>query len=416
MTSKENLLKTLNHEQPDRMVVDFGATPVTGIHVRVVEQLRDHFGLEKKPVTVNEPFQMLGLVEEDLQEAMGVDVIGLSPSSDMFGNRFENWKEFRTPWGQEVLVPGSFVVSVDGNGDTVIYPQGDRSVPPSAKMPKASFFFDAIIRQEPLDELKLDPMDNTEEFALMTEDDLDYWKHAIEKTADSGNGLVANFGGTGIGDIALVPGLNLKAPKGIRDVADWYMSTLMRTDYLHTVFEKQTDIALENLKMAKEAAGDLVDVAFICGTDFGTQESAFCSLEAFDELYAPYYKKMNNWIHENTRWKTFKHSCGAVEPFMEHFIEAGFDIINPVQVNAAGMDPVLLKEKYGDHLVFWGGGVDTQKVLPFGTPEEVKAHVLKECEIFAPGGGFVFNTVHNIQANVPLINLLAMLEAIEEFG
>ena len=135
MTSKENLLKTLNHEQPDRMVVDFGATPVTGIHVRVVEQLRDHFGLEKKPVTVNEPFQMLGLVEEDLQEAMGVDVIGLSPSSDMFGNRFENWKEFRTPWGQEVLVPGSFVVSVDGNGDTVIYPQGDRSVPPSAKMP-----------------------------------------------------------------------------------------------------------------------------------------------------------------------------------------------------------------------------------------------------------------------------------------
>jgi len=416
MTSKENLLKTLNHEQPDRMVVDFGATPVTGIHVRVVEQLRDHFGLEKKPVTVNEPFQMLGLVEEDLQEAMGVDVIGLSPSSDMFGNRFENWKEFRTPWGQEVLVPGSFVVSVDGNGDTVIYPQGDRSVPPSAKMPKASFFFDAIIRQEPLDELKLDPMDNTEEFALMTEDDLDYWKHAIEKTADSGNGLVANFGGTGIGDIALVPGLNLKAPKGIRDVDDWYMSTLMRTDYLHTVFEKQTDIALENLKMAKEAAGDLVDVAFICGTDFGTQESAFCSLEAFDELYAPYYKKMNNWIHENTRWKTFKHSCGAVEPFMEHFIEAGFDIINPVQVNAAGMDPVLLKEKYGDHLVFWGGGVDTQKVLPFGTPEEVKAHVLKECEIFAPGGGFVFNTVHNIQANVPLINLLAMLEAIEEFG
>jgi uroporphyrinogen-III decarboxylase len=199
-------------------------------------------------------------------------------------------------------------------------------------------------------------------------------------------------------------------------VADWYMSTLMRPDYIHFVFEKQTDIALENLKMAKEAAGDLVDVAFICGTDFGTQDSSFCSTEAFDELYAPYYKKINNWIHQNTHWKTFKHSCGAVEPFMEHFIEAGFDIINPVQVNAAGMDPVLLKEKYGSRLVFWGGGVDTQKVLPFGTPEEVKAHVLKECEIFAPGGGFVFNTVHNIQANVPVQNVIAMLEAIKEFG
>ncbi len=233
---------------------------------------------------------------------------------------------------------------------------------------------------------------------------------------DKGKGIIANFGGTAIGDIALVPAINLKAPKGIRDVADWYMSTLMRSDYLHQVFEKQTDIAVKNLAMAKEATGDHVDAVFICGTDFGTQDSSFCSLETFDELYAPYYRKINNWIHKNTRWKTFKHSCGAVEPFMEHFIDSGFDIINPVQVNAAGMDPVKLKEKYGDRLVFWGGGADTQKVLPFGTPEEVKAHVIKECEIFAPGGGFVFNTVHNLQANVPLRNVLAMLEAIREFG
>jgi uroporphyrinogen-III decarboxylase len=414
--SRENLQKTLNHQQPDRMVVDFGASPVTGIHVHLVEQLRDHFGLEKKPIQVSEPFQMLGAVDEDLQEAMGVDVIGLSPSSDMFGNRFENWKEFRTPWGQVVLVPGSFTVSVDAKGDTLLYPQGDRSVPPSAKMPKAAYFFDAIIRQEPLVEEKLNPEENTEEFELMGKEDLAYWKAAIAAAAQKGKGLVANFGGTGIGDIALVPGLNLKAPKGIRDVADWYMSTLMRPDYLHYVFEKQTDIALKNLELAKEAAADHVDVAFICGTDFGTQDSSFCSVETYDELYSPYYKKINNWIHENTSWKTFKHSCGAVEPFMEHFIESGFDIINPVQINAAGMDPALLKQKYGDRLTFWGGGVDTQKVLPFGTPEEVKAHVLKECEIFAPGGGFVFNTVHNMQANVPLQNVLAMLEAIKQFG
>ena len=416
MTSRENLQLTLNHEQPERVVVDFGASPVTGIHVRIVELLRAHFGLEKRPVTVSEPYQMLGLIEEDLQEAMGVDVIGLSPASDMFGNRFENWKEYRTPWGQEVLVPGSFTVAIDENGDTVLYPQGDATVAPCAKMPKAAYFFDAIIRQDPIDENALDPENNLEEFALMSSEDLDYWTKAIGQRAGSEKGLVANFGGTAIGDIALVPGLNLKAPKGIRDVADWYMSTLMRPDYLHSVFTKQTDIALENLKMAKEAAADLVDVAFICGTDFGTQDSSFCSLETFDELYAPYYKKINSWIHENTPWKTFKHSCGAVEPFMEHFIEAGFDIINPVQVNATGMDPVLLKEKYGSRLTFWGGGVDTQKVLPFGSPEEVKSHVLRQCEIFAPGGGFVFNTVHNIQANVPLENVLAMLEAIRQFG
>jgi len=414
--SRENLRKTLNHEQPDQLVVDFGASPVTGIHVRLVEQLREHLGLGKKPVKVNEPYQMLGQVEEDLQEAMGVDVIGVSPPSDMFGNPLKDWKEYRTPWGQVVLVPGSFTVSVDENGDTLLYPQGDDSVAPSAKMPKAAYFFDAINRQEPLDESKLNPEDNVEEFNALGASDLDYWRRIIPEAVQKGKGVLANFGGTGIGDIALVPGLNLKAPKGIRDVADWYMSTLMRPDYLHYIFEKQTDVALENLALVKEIAGNQVDVAYICGTDFGTQDSSFCSIETYEELYAPYYKKINNWIHQHTPWKTFKHSCGAVEPFMDSFIDSGFDIINPVQINAAGMDPVQLKRKYGDRLTFWGGGVDTQKVLPFGTPEEVKAHVLRECEILAPGGGFVFNTVHNMQANVPLQNVLAMLEAIRQFG
>jgi hypothetical protein len=397
------------------MVVDLGATPVTGIHVLVVEGLREYFGLEKRPVKVSEPYQMLGEVDDDLLEAMELDVVGLSPPSDMFGHRMDQWKAYRTPWGQEVLVPGSFNVSVDENGDTLMYPQGDTSVAPCAKMPKAAFFFDAVNRQGQLNEASLDPEDNVEEFSLMTPDDLEYWASGIREASGKGKGIIANFGGTGIGDIALVPGLNLKAPKGIRDVADWYMASLARPDYLHYVFEKQTDIALANLKMAKEATGDHVDVAYICGTDFGTQDSSFCSVETFQELYAPYYKKINSWIHENTRWKTFKHSCGAVEPFMESFIDAGFDIINPVQISAAGMDPVQLKEKYGRRLVFWGGGVDTQKVLPFGTPDQVRVHVLKQCEILAPGGGFVFNTIHNIQANVPLPNVIAMLEAIRQF-
>jgi hypothetical protein len=416
MHARDNFIKTLNHEEPDRLVVDLGATPVTGIHVKVVEELRDHFGLEKHPVRVTEPYQMLGQIEQDLMEAMEVDVVGISPPSDMFGNRLEHWKPYRTPWGQEVLVPGSFHVTVDGKGDTWIYPQGDTTVPPCAKMPAAAYFFDAVNRQGPLDETHLDPEENVEEFTLMSGEDREYWNESSREASRYGKGLIANFGGTGIGDIALVPGLNLKHPRGIRDVADWYMASLARPEYLHYIFEKQTDVALENLKIAKEATGDLVDAAYICGTDFGTQESSFCSVETFRELYAPDYKKLNDWIHANTRWKTFKHSCGAVEPFMESFIEAGFDIINPVQVNAAGMDPVLLKKKYGKRLVFWGGGVDTQKVLPFGTPDEVRAHVLKQCGILAPGGGFVFNTVHNIQANVPMANVIAMLEAIRQFA
>jgi uroporphyrinogen-III decarboxylase len=139
-------------------------------------------------------------------------------------------------------------------------------------------------------------------------------------------------------------------------------------------------------------------------------------VDTFNELYKPYYKKINDWIHAHTGWKTFKHCCGAMETMMEGFIESGFDIINPVQWTAEGMEPRKLKEKYGGRIVFWGGGVDTQKTLPFGTPEEVREEVLRSCEVFAPDGGFVFNTIHNIQAGTPVQNVVAMVDAIREFG
>jgi uroporphyrinogen-III decarboxylase len=175
-------------------------------------------------------------------------------------------------------------------------------------------------------------------------------------------------------------------------------------------------IALENLERLYSVIVDNIDAVFICGTDFGTQNSTFCGPEQFDDLWMPYYKRINNWIHNNTSWKTFKHSCGAVEPFMPKFIEAGFDIINPVQINAAGMDPLYLKNTYGKDLVFWGGGIDTQDVLPNSSPAGVREEVLKLCEIFAKDGGYVFNTVHNIQANIPVENIVAMVDAIKEFN
>ena len=125
---------------------------------------------------------------------------------------------------------------------------------------------------------------------------------------------------------------------------------------------------------------------------------------------------MNHWIHANTGWKTFKHCCGAIEPFVDLFIESGFDIINPVQCSASGMDPEILKEKYGDRIVFCGGGVDTQRVLPFGKPREIREQVLRRCEIFSKKGGFIFNTIHNVQAKTPVENIVAMLDAIKEFN
>ena len=412
-TSRQNFIKTINHQQPDKVVVDFGSTAVTGIHVLIVEKLRRHFCLEQKPVKVIEPYQMLGEMESDLIEAMGIDVIGLFGSKNMFGVPNENWKVHKTLWGQEVMFPGTFNYTYNSNGDILMYPEGDMSQPPSGMMPKSGYFFDALDRQQPIDESKLNVEDNLEEFTPVTKQDLDYWRKKIASLGDS-RAVVASLGGTALGDIALVPAVGLKNPKGIRGVEEWYVSTLIREDFITEVYDRQTDIAIENLKLLYGIIGNKIDVVFTCGTDFGTQNSTFCSPETFDRMWLPYYRKVNDWIHSNTPWKTFKHSCGAVEPLLSHFIEAGFDIINPVQINASGMDPKKLKKEYGDKLVFWGGGVDTQGVFAFGTPAQVKEQVKSQCGILNENGGFVFNTVHNIQANVPFENVVAMLEALKE--
>jgi hypothetical protein len=358
---------------------------------------------------------MLAVLDDDLQDEMGLDVVGVFARNTMFGFPVENWKTWMFN-GLEVLVPQGFNTTVDANGDTLIYPEGDTTVPPSGRMPSGGYFFDCIVRQEPLDEEKLNPEDNTEEFSTVTQEDIDYLSRATQEAAATGRGVAATFGGTAFGDIAMVPAPFLKHPKGIRDIAEWYVSTSSRQDYIHKVFERQCEVAIQNLERIYAVVGDTVNVIFLCGTDFGTQTSAFCSVKTFNNLYFPYYKQVCDWVHAHTPWKVFKHSCGAVSKFLPSFIEAGIDILNPVQCSATGMEPVELKAKFGDHLVFWGGGVDTQHVLPFGTPAEVREQVLRRCEIFAPGGGFVFNTIHNVQAKTPVENIVAMIDAVHEFN
>ena len=417
MTSKERFDRTVNHLQPDQMVVDFGSTSVTGIHVQSIENLRKYYGLENKPVRVTDPNQMLGEVDPELIEIMGVDVVAARGKKNGFGfYNHEPFMEYMTNWGQTVLVPEGFKTTKDEKGDVLIYPEGDASARPSGRMPQNGYFFDAIIRQEPIEEDKLDPKDNLEEYGLVSDSDLEYWNVTTKKARATGKAVIAGLGGTALGDIAHIPGIKLKNPKGIRDITEWYMSILMRPDYIRTIFDRQSEIAVENFSRLHKVIGDKIDAVYICGTDFGTQDSTFCAPEQFDDLWLPYYKRINEWVHTYTNWKTFKHSCGAVESFMSRFIAAGFDIINPVQVSAKGMDPFHLKKTFGKDLVFWGGGVDTQKTLPYSTPEAVREEVLRLCDIFAKDGGFVFSTVHNIQANVPVENIVAMINAVKEFN
>lgn len=416
MTDKQRIQTTLNHKEPDIIPIDFGGTGQTGMHVSCIEQLRDYYGLEKRTVIVEEPYQMLGRIEEDLQEVIGIDTLPVNTGGTMFGFKNTRFKPWKAPWGQELLVAEKFNTTLDENGDVFIYPQGDNSIEPSAVMPASGFFFDALNRQEPFDENELNWKDNTEEFSLLNEKDIQDWKKTISYYENSTKALIGNIGGTALGDIALVPAVQLKHPKGIRDISEWYMSTMIRQDYIHRIFQKQTDIALENLEKLKPILANKLEAVFICGTDFGTQTSTFCAVETFQELWMPYYKRINDWIHKNTAWKTFKHCCGSIKSFIPSFIESGFDILNPVQCSAADMDPLDLKKEFGKDIVFWGGGVDTQKTLPFGIPEEVRKEVLKRCEIFSPGGGFVFSSIHNILANTPVENIVAMINAVKEFN
>jgi len=415
LTGRQRVLKTLNYQKVDRVPVDLGGTPCSGAHVSVIANLRKALGLDKagERVKVVEPYQMLGEIAADLRDALGIDVVSLPSVKNMFGFANAGWKPWRTFDGTECLVPGDFNTKPGPNGDILMYPQGDRSAPPSGRMPKGGYYFDSIIRQKPIDDARLNPADNLEEFRLISEEDLTYYERKAGELYESTDLAIAgNFGGMAMGDIALVPAPWLKDPKGIRDIEEWYISTISRREYIRDVFAGQAEIALKNLERIYQAVGDKVQVLHMDGTDLASQNSLFCSPDTYRELYLPFSRKLNDWIHGHTNWKTIKHCCGGCEPLIEGFIDAGFDILNPVQTSAKGMDPKGLVEKYGGRIVFWGGGVDTQQTLPFGTPDEVRRQVAERVKIFGQTNGFVFNPIHNIQCNTPVENVLAMFEAL----
>ncbi len=419
MNSRERVQLALDHQEADRVPLDLGGCGQTGMQVTMVYALRQALRLDPPgtPVKVVEPFQMLGEIKPDLWDALQVDVTGLGGVDNFFGYKNEDWKPWKTFDGTPVLVPGRFNTKPEENGDIFHYPQGDWSAPPSAKMPKDGFYFDNIVRQPPFDDDSLNVEDNLEEFGPVSKEDLDHLQAESQRLyTQTDKAIVMVLGGMAFGDIALVPGPMLKNPKGIRDMTEWYMSTVTRQDYVRGIFERQCEIALENLPKIYAAVGERIQVAWISGADFGAQNNCLISPRSFRSLYKPYYKQINDWVHQNTGWKTFIHSCGSILPLIPDFIEAGFDILNPVQTSAVNMDPTTLKERFGDQITFWGGGIDTQHTLPFGTPDEVRAEVRERLEIFGKGGGFVFNPIHNVQSGVPIENLLAMYEAFQEFS
>ena len=419
LTSRERIQAALEHREADRIPLDLGGTNVTGMHVDTVYKLRQALGLDPPgtPVKLIDPFQMLGDIKPDLQEALGIDTAVILSTGTLFGFKLEGWKEWTTFSGTPVLVPAGFNTIPEPNGDLLLYPGGDRSARPSGRMPKGGFYFDVIVRQSPLNDRELRVENNLEEFTPISAGELEHFGEQARKLyTETDKAIILNLGGLSLGNVARVPGPALRDPRGIRDLEEWYISLTTRRDYIYEVFTRQNEINLVNLQKIHQAVGERATLAYVSGSDFGAQDGPFISPRMYRDLFFPFHKQINDWVHQHTSWKTFIHSCGSVMALLEDFITAGFDIFNPVQTSAANMDPLELKKKFGDRITFWGGGVDTQHTLPFGTSEDVRREVRQRIRAFGPGAGFVFNGVHNIQALVPVENVLAMYETAREYG
>jgi len=407
MTSRERVLAALEHREPDRVPLDLGGTFVTSIAATSLHHLRRRLGLEDRPVKVYDAFQMLGEVEMDLVERFQLDCLPVNPPALTMGLRTENWKPWRLMDGTEVLMPGQFNVAVGPGGDWLFSPGGDTSLPPICCMPRGGFYFDSIGYGDWHTDWQPPSLESIRASTAawrVPDDDLAHLRaHARLLRQNTDKALI----------LGAWPYAGLQY---VGSLPDFWCLLGADPGYVKELFAISTEAALANLERLWSALGADVDVIAVTGLDFGTQRSEWFSPEVFREVYLPYLRLQFGWIHEHTTWKVFEHSCGSIPRLVGDLADAGLDALNPVQTSAAGMDPRKLKQQFGDRLTFWGGGVETQSTLPFGTPEEVRAEVAERVRILAPGGGFVFNPVHNIQPNTPPENIIAAYEAALEYG
>ena len=278
-------------------------------------------------------------------------------------------------------------------------------------MPKNGYYFDdkSFNRGGPLDPQKFRPIRDIPDEHLKL---LGRYGRSLYENTDYAI-LGWGFGVCFLG-LSLITDRANNVTQGLPD--DWMMMLMTEKETCHEMMDRSVEATIRCLALVHQAVGDRCFAWGIASDDSGTQRGEFIRPELWAEMIKPHYRKLCDWIHAHTSWKMFLHSCGSIYHLLPHLIEAGIDILNPVQTSAANMDPARLKREFGDKIVFWGGGCDTQQVLGDATPEEIREHVRERLEIFAPGGGYVFNQVHNIQRNVPPENVVAMFDAAYEFG
>jgi len=408
MNSRERVLRAVNFQKSDRVPIDLGAMRASGINAVVYDKLKKRMGINT-PTKIHDTMQILAEVEMEVLERLHVDVVPLD-TGDASWVRQDGHQgvKKRLFCGLDVYFQPNTNIAVEKDGSWTLRNAAGEAF---ARMPKDGFYFDFI--RPTMASKRIEP-DAFQPRDTVPDEELDIMAQHAKFLYENTDKAILGWGAC----LSLV-GLSALLADNITQgsLDEWLLMLMTEKETAHDMMGRYVDAVIEQNKLYHQAVGSYCFAWGVGSDDAGTQRGEFIAPDLFVEMIKPHYKRLCDWMHANTNWKTYLHSCGSIYHYIPKFIDAGIDILNPVQISAVNMEPERLMKNFGGQIVFWGGGCDTQKVLPLGTPEEIREHVRHNLEIFAGGdGGYVFTQVHNIQQNVPVENVEAMLAAAYEFG
>lgn len=408
MNSRERVLKAVNFEAPDRVPIDLGGIRASGINAVVYDEMKKRMGINT-PTRIHDKMQILAELEMEVLERLHVDVLPLEPMTVKWARQDASAGVHKTLFcGLDVYFQPGTRIGEQKDGSWILKSRDGKDI---VRMPKDGYYFDFIRPTMASTRINPDafhPCDTVsdEELEMFAE----YGRFFYENTDKALLGWGACISLIGLSAI-----LADNITQGSLD--EWLCMLLTEKDTAHEMMDRYVDAVTKRIQLYHQAVGDYCFAWGVASDDAGTQKGEIMSPDIFREMIKPHYKRLCDYVHAHTNWKTYLHSCGSVYNFIPEWIDAGIDILNPVQISAANMEPEHLMQAFGGKIVFWGGGCDTQRILPLATPEEVRQHVRRNIEVFSSGpGGYVFTQVHNIQQDVPVENVEAMLEAAYEFG
>jgi uroporphyrinogen decarboxylase len=398
MTSRERVHRILNFEEADRPAIDLGATRMTGMSAWTYTALKQALGIEGGATRVFDLFQMLAEVEEPVLDALGCDFVMVPDDQMVYGLSRNGWKDFTFWDGQTFQVPSGFRPQVTEDGSLLVG-DGPDWTEPVARMPHGGCYFDAI---------NVPNLTETFEVPHLDEKDWNVPGPIEDEVLEHARTKIKTLYASTERALVVTPPFNLSS--GYGGLYQWGMKMALDPVHCREYMMAQAEAAASRARQYLTIVGEFVDVVVLSGADYGTQDREAFRPTLFEDCMAPAWKVVCDAVHEFSGVKVWIHSCGSIPDLISYIVEAGVDCLNPVQWGAAGMDRQWMKETFGNRITFWGGAINTQNTFPFGTSDEVRKEARECLDIYAPGGGFVVNSIHNIQADVPIENIRALYE------